>query len=392
MDWAIESLAARAALGTPISIHIVGDAAVDQRKLQNLQTDHQADSDTSGSNPEPPQQPQFDVFRVKRTRTAGQPHPLTGNLATLGISDSASGQWNQVDLWITLEAAASAQPPQFKVLLNQQPLNRPVIKRQEGAFEIQGIPAASGLIEVVVNGRTVGAITLPNRELIRVHIKSSVPEPLRQLVGLDPACKIVSAPDDADVIIGSSVEANFRLTTPDQPAFLIQTENNEPQTVLANIVDELALRQIDATGIASASGRMIDVQVVSGASRSLSLWQSLFTSAFDFRESRACPIVVGRALRWLANRPPLVEWAELGRRLPAAAPQYDRASDGIALTSDGRQLRTTRLTALPASLATLPDSRESIRWGGLNPIHGLGILVAILLIGEWVLFQRGYVP
>ncbi|MEO1996398.1 MAG: hypothetical protein ABGZ17_14105 [Planctomycetaceae bacterium] len=392
MDWAIESLAARTGLATPISIHIVGDASVDQRKLQILQSRHQSDTDTSGSNAGPLQRPHFEVFRVKRPPPAGQPRPSTGNLATLGVSDSASGQWNQVDLWVTFEDDHNAQSRQLKVLLNQQPLQRPVIKRQDGTFEIPGITAAQGLIEVIVAGRTVGAITLPNRERIRVQMQSNVPEPLRQLVRLDPACEIVGAPEDADVIIGSSVKANFRLTSPDQPAFLIQTENKKPQTVLASIVDELALRQIDATGIASVSGRVIDVQVVSGASRSLALWQSLFTPAFDFRESRACPIVVGRSLRWLANRPPLVEWAELGRRLPVASPKYDRASDGIALTNDGRQLRTTRLTALPASLATLPDSHESFRFWGFNPIHSLGILVAFLLIGEWVLFQKGYVP
>ena len=378
LDWAIESLAARAGPKTPITIHIVGDASIDQEKLLALRSD---DRDTS-------QSPPLNVFRINQEHVASPPI----NLATLGVSDSASGDWNLLDIWIAFDDSESVQASHLGVLLDKQPLKRPFVKREDGILEIQGIEADAGLIEVMYDGRLVGVITLPNRDLIRVHMDNDVPETLRQLVQLDPACEIVDDPKDSEVFIGSATNANFRLTSGDQPSFLIQTENKNPQAALANLVDALALRQIDATGIAVKSGRVVDVQAVSGSSRSLALWRSLFTSSFDFQESRACPIVVGRSIRWLANRPPLVEWAELGRRLPVASPEYDRASADLALTNDGRQLRTTRLTPLTGQVATLDNSNESLTFSGINLVPWMGLLVAFMLIGEWILFQRGYMP
>ena len=87
-----------------------------------------------------------------------------------------------------------------------------------------------------------------------------------------------------------------------------------------------------------------------------------------------------------------MEWAELGRRLPVASPEYDRASADLALTNDGRQLRTTRLTPLTGQVATLDNSNESLTFSGINLVPWMGLLVAFMLIGEWILFQRGYMP
>ena len=393
MDWAIESLAARAGDRSPLAIHVVGDAPIDQTRIQALRT---ALSATDARNNGSPVQPlSLSVYRVKRASLASQVDTATGDLATLGVSDSASGTWNQVDIWIAMADPQKAQTRNLSVSLDRRPLRQKLMARGNGMFEIQALPADGGLLEVAYAGRTVGAMTLPVRDRIRVQIESDVPQSLRQLVELDSACQIVPDPDSADVVIGSKPEANLRLTTRAQPAFLIQTENENPQQVLSGIVDELALRQIDAMGIAFESGRVVDVQMVSGSRRSLSVWRSLFTAEFDFQESRACPIVVGRALRWLARRPPLVEWAELGKRLPAAAPEFDRASDGIALTNDGRQIRTTRIrphSKSTPSKPTLPESPRMLTASGFHPLHGLGVLLVLLLIGEWILFQRGYVP
>ena len=390
MDWAIASLAARAGAASPIAIHVVGDAPIDATKLESLRVAHGAQAEQSTASSRRPLP--LSVYRLQSEAPASQTDSATGQLATLGVSDSTTGQWNQVDIWIAFGDAQNTQAGSLGVSLDQQPLQQKVIQRGEGMFEIQAVAADGGLLEVVYDGRTVGAMTLPIRDRIRVRIESDVPQSLRQLVQLDAACQVVDDRESADVVIGSNRDANLRLTTRDQPAFLIQTENENPQRALASIVDELALRQIDAMGIAFESGRVVDVQVVSGSVRSLAVWRSLFTPAFDFQESRACPIVVGRSLRWLTSRPPLVEWAELGKRLPVAAPEFDRASDRIALTSDGRQLRTTRITPPTNSTATLLESPETLAALGFNPVHGLGALVVLLLIGEWVLFQRGYVP
>jgi hypothetical protein len=377
LDWAIESIATRAGTKTPITIHIIGDAPVDKWSLSALQTKY----DDGRS-------PALSVFRVKQ-----KPLPRQSALATLGVSDSASGDWNRVDVWIAFAEPNQVPMKIIRVLLDGKPLSRPLVAtRNDGIFEIHGVAANGGLIEVVCDGRPVGALTLPDRDLIRVYIDGDTPQALRQLIQLDTACEIVTRPTDAEVVISSSSDANFRLTTDDQPAFDIQTEKQDAQKALASLVDELALRQIDATGLATESGRVVDVHVASGKSRSLALWRSLFTASFDFRESRACPIVVARSIRWLANRPALVEWVELGQKLPVASPVFHRVADRIAHTNDGRQLRTTRLTSLPQQTATLADSNENLSFSGFNPFTWLGIMVAFLLVGEWMLFQRGHMP
>lgn len=386
MDWAIESLAARANEQTPIAIHIVGNAPVDEARLAALRT---------GT-------PQgFNVFRAgsgirqnSQTATNGILANSTtagsAELATLGVSESANSDWSQVDVWIVFAKRNDAA--KLSVQLDKQPLDQPVIERQDGTFEIEGLAANGAVIEVAYEGRSVGALTLPRREPIRVFLDGNVPAALRQLVELDSACEIVAETTDATVIMGSAQNANFRLTSDNEPAFFIQADNDDPDAALAGVVDELALRQIDATAIAQQSGQVVDVQVASGDTRALAIWQSLFTPSFDFVESRACPIVVGQSIRWLASRPPLVEWAELGRRLPDASPEFERANTDITSTNDGREVRTTRLTPLPSQSATLGDSSEGLTFAGFNFVTWLGLLVAVLLIGEWVLFQKGYLP
>jgi hypothetical protein len=376
MDWAIESISTRAGTKTPITIHIVGDAPVDKWRLSALQSKF----DNS-------QSPVLKIFRVERATS--QP-PVA--LATFGVSDAASGDWNRVDIWFAFADPEQVLADTVGVVLDNRPLHHPLVARDHGILEIQGVAANGGLLEIVHNDLPVGALTLPDRKLIRVHIDDDVPETLRQLIQLDTACKLVTNANNAEVVIGSTPDSNFRLTSEDQPAFHIQTENENAEDALADLVDELALRQIDATGLATDSGRVVDVQVASGETRSLALWGNLFTSSFDFVESRACPIVVGRAVRWLANRPPLVEWVELGRKLPVASPEFQRVADQLATTNDGRQLRTTRLSAPVGQTATLADSTENLSFSGFNLFTLLGFFVAFLLIGEWMLFQKGHMP
>ena len=88
----------------------------------------------------------------------------------------------------------------------------------------------------------------------------------------------------------------------------------------------------------------------------------------------------------------MVPWAQQGERLPVAAAPLDRAIRSTTTTGDGREVQTTRLAATvnhPAQLAASPAA------GLLSQIGlptWLGLLVSILLVGEWVLYQRGRLP
>ena len=101
---------------------------------------------------------------------------------------------------------------------------------------------------------------------------------------------------------------------------------------------------------------------------------------------------MARSIRWLANRPVLVPWAEHGMRLPVARPSFDRIYDSMATAIDGRTFQVTRLTRS----AMVPGSLESSpRYGfgvSNNLAVWLGILVVIMLLTEWALYQKGRLP
>jgi len=379
LDWAIESLAASADRTSPLVIHVVGDTPVDAMALKALEESiGAADGDL----------PSLRVCRIVR-----EPAPLAPRLATLGVSDSADGAWGVVDVWLAFADANDAPPitaERITVTGDDIQADQAMTVREDGTFELRGLPANGATIGIALDGKSVGAITLPRRDPIRVQLDADVPESLRQLITLDAACEIVTA--DADLRIGSTQTADLRLTSDDEPAFVIRTDEEDAQAALTRLVDELALRQVDATGIAEKAGRVVDVKVLSDQTRSLAIWSSLFTPAFDFQESRACPLVVSRALRWLAHRPPLVEWAALGERLPAAAPEFSRVEGERTVAADGRVLRTTPLMSTVETAAVLPESETITRFAWFGPYTWMGLLMALLLVGEWVLYQRGRMP
>jgi hypothetical protein len=158
------------------------------------------------------------------------------------------------------------------------------------------------------------------------------------------------------------------------------------------LIDELALRQIDATGLAEQSGRVVDVRVAVADSRRISLWRNLFTSTYNFQQSRACPIFVARSIRWLAGQPELVPWAEQGMRLPEARPVFDRISGSTAQTNDGRNLQVTRLTRPTQIQGLLADSPSSSVVAGVGVAAWIGAFAILLLLAEWTLFQKGRMP
>ncbi len=173
---------------------------------------------------------------------------------------------------------------------------------------------------------------------------------------------------------------------------MIESDQDDPSAALNELIDELALRQIDATAIADQIGQVVDVQVTSSDRRSVAIWKSLFTPSFDFQESRACPIFVAQSVRWLANRPPLVPWAQQGDRLPVAAPEFDRATQSLAMTNDGRQVQTTRLSQPIVNAATIAESPAAGMFAWVSLYTWLGLIVSALLAGEWMMYQRGRLP
>lgn len=367
IDWAIESLSTRASERHPLAIHIVGDVSVDKQRVEAL-----------GEN--------VRIRRIERPTVESKP-----TLKTLGIADAASGRWDSVDVWFAFaEQDEGDLDERIAVAVDGELISDPIEKLDGNSFQLSDIRASGGLVTIQLDGKPVDSITLPRREPIRVMVDSDVPETIRQLVALDQACEIVS--DDAEVRFGSNDACNFRLSADDQPAFLIGSELEDPSVALGELVDELALQQIDGTSIAEQSGKLVDVQVQTSPSRRVEVWGSLFSPSFDFQESRACPILISRSIRWLANRPPMVPWAQQGKRLPVASSEFDRVTSSIAVTKDGRELKAARIFPAIENSAELTASANPTLFSSLSVYTWLGLIVSCLLVGEWILFQRGRMP
>lgn len=365
-QWAIEVLSYRAKTGRPLALHLVGDAPVDERYLESLPASIQ-------------------LYRIDRESL-----PSSARLQTLGIADSRSGKWTAVDVAIGFESDPPIEMSRLQVTIDGQPIEQPLEQTAESEFHLRDVPADGGVLEVQVDNKSIGALTLSRREPIRVAFNADVPVMLRELIQLDPACEVVES--SADVLVGTSPESNFRLSDETSPAFWIESDQEDAGEALDELIDELALTQVDATALADQSGQVIDVQVESGDRRGIAVWNSLFTPSFDFAESRACPILVARSIRWLANQPPLVPWASQGERLPVAAPEFDRASSTIASTDDGRQLRTSRFAPNVIAAAELELTPPAGMLSRTGLTTWLGLILVSLLVGEWMLYQRGRMP
>ncbi len=365
LHWAIASLSFRATKKQPLALHVVGNAVIEQEYLDALSSE-------------------VSVYRIEREA------PSNVRLQTLGIADSSDGRWNTVDVAIGFADSDHVDPATILITVDDQPVTRTLRQTDDGQYLLPGVVADGGTLHVQVNGRLIGALTLPVRRPIRVSFASDVPTTLRDLVRLDDACHIVQS--EADVHIGFAKDASLRLSPQDQPAFLIETDQQDAENVLAELIDKLALKQICATSIADQSGQIVDVQVVSSNKKGIAIWASLFTDSFDFQETRACPIFVARAIRWLADRPAMVPWAEQGERLPVAAKEFDRPARAIASTSDGRELLTSRLVRPIVNAATVRESPTAGMFRPFSLYTWLGLIVTVLLCGEWVLYQKGRLP
>ncbi len=366
LEWALDALSSRVAADQPLTVHVIGDAEFDDRFLDGLPAE-------------------LTVYRIDRG-----PRPEKPLLRSLGLSSASSGVWQNVDVLFSPENADAFQITDLELTLDTQPIANRVVSTNDGNYIVEGVPARGGIFRLSYQNSQVGALTLPKREPIKILFESTTPKTLKDLVLLDPAC--IEVTTDADLVVGPSDQADLCLVSDAEAAFQIDTEIEDAESALNSLIDELALRQIDATGLAEQSGRVVDVRVAVADSRRISLWRNLFTSTYNFQQSRACPIFVARSIRWLAGQPELVPWAEQGMRLPEARPVFDRISGSTAQTNDGRNLQVTRLTRPTQIQGLLADSPSSSVVAGVGVAAWIGAFAILLLLAEWTLFQKGRMP
>ncbi len=387
-------------------------------------------------------------------RRALLPAPLLGNsgITALGVADAASGAWDKVDVFAQVQStgdrriapvvsvANSQNGMNFQIDVNGQAVRSGSVTRAGQGFVVHDVPADGGLLTVKVTGADSlalddrASIRLPNKPLVRVQLSSSLDAVLGPVLNSDPGVTMVEG--NADVVIrraGEVVGANtpalefVRAASQSQAFVLTHPGSLNSGAVFVNAVDDLGLKQIDAMSLARESGRSIEVSVATGAEWRFSVWEELLSDHFNFTRSRAFPLFVANAVRWLAGteawhpfvaagQPLVVSGA--GERAPIVNAE-GRVIDPLnadfvppaagELRYVGRPFRGAKPSGTDVSLSVSlldPDVTrgtrdESVEMAALEPVDRvpdsspatwLLVLALILLAVEWYYFQMGRMP
>ena len=355
------------------------------------------------------------VLRVGRRREAGGNRSITA----LGVTEAGSGAWNKVDVLIEVRGRG-APGAGLSVTLDDAPLGRELASIEAGAGKAQyllsDVPAAGGTLNVRLMGvdevelDNEASLVLPDRPLIRVALDSEFESVLRPVLEADSAVIVVD--DDADVYIGagSSGLAALELVAADDQAeaiLLLHEPDRDSASVLERALSGLAIDQIDAMTLADDAQREIIIGAAPLESadqpRRIRMWRSLLSSRFDLIQTRAFPLFVARAVRWLANQEPLAPYVAAGEPMKSAQvpliDEQDRTIDllGAPLiaaraswfrTNDGRIVCVPLLEARPGLPSAARSTGESARAADFgtqapDPVTWLLLAALVLLVVEW---------
>lgn len=380
----------------PTTVRVFGDAPIDTDTLALLPA----------------------TFQVERVQLDTAPALANRALRTLGVSDAASGAWDRIDIAIE---AAGTPPPQLLVTLDGAAVTPAISATPDGvSARLRDVPARGQHLVVAIAGADDQPLDdraerlLPRRTRVRVALSATLDDALRPALAADPAVELVSG--DADVAVrraGESIDGRAALEfTPlaGQPqAFLITHDQGASEDVLLRALDQLGLDEIDASALADNAGRTIAVAAERGAGRRVSVWQELLDEPIGLVTARAFPMFVARAVRWLADAPPLEPEIRVGtplvearaglvdgegRRIDAAGAPLTPLRAGEYRDASGATLLAALLPSAPPAedLPATPASPARGRLAGIDPMTW-ALLVALLLLAiEWVLFRAERIP
>ncbi len=359
------------------------------------------------------------------------PVAVNRGIVALGVSPAASGSWGRADVLVTLwdsrgDGASGADALRW-TLGGAAWVPARVDAAGGGRLIARDVPATGATLGVALrDGDGFAAddrasIVIPDRRPIGVAIGAGVPASIIRAVRLDPAFRIVAA-DAAQVAVDTGGAGAGRLpalvlTDPArEPAtFVVAAPAGEGDVALAERLDSLGLRRIDAAGLADALGRPVALREgAPGAARMVGAWAPMFADRSAFARSPALPLFVSQTLRWLAGPAPWTPYAKAGASLPDQSALYG-LSDDPALRAEGLgesvhlpQAGETMVAGrrIAVALSDPETSRMAAARSGRAPgvapvspggaadllIPALLLLAALLLAGEWRLYHRGWMP
>jgi hypothetical protein len=355
---------------------------------------------------------------VRRVAPPPVEEPSAAGIVALGVSEAASGRGDAVDLYLRVAGA-----PQLPVMeLDGAPLVLAEPIGAEGTEQVlRDVPARGQRWSARVGGGThadgSAARVLPARAPLRVMLSPSVPANVQQALAADSGVAVVS--EDAEVALRAAGEEfgvglpALELVAPaaEQAAFLVRgpAASGAEDEVLRTF-ERLGLQEVDASALAAVANRPIELRFVADeARRGIEVWATLFSADFDFAQSRAFPLFLAAAVRWLADAPELHSDLAAGTWMPATAAPL-RAQDGTLLDGVGAPFRLPRAgewsdargrTVTAALLdPALHDASAAASFredaGALaratDPLPWIVLLALGLLVAEWIWFRRGRIP
>ncbi|WP_446830510.1 BatA domain-containing protein [Candidatus Foliamicus sp.] len=369
-------------------------------------------------------------LRVQRAQGFDEPGPNRG-IVVLGLGAAASGRWDAVDVLLRLASTGnlSTGPSDVQLSLDGAPLSGVRMERAApDGLVLRDVPARGGLLEARIAGEDAlpaddtAQLRLPARRQLKVAVSASLGSVLEDAVRADPGLTL--AEEDADVVFRQTDEVyggdlpalEFAPMSEQETAFEIQYKGNSAaELALRDILQGLGLNLIDGAGLATEAARPVGVRVTAGESRRVEAWLELLDERFNFTASRAFPLFVSRAARWLVETDAVYAYLAAGRTAPEESTDFAlTAPDNSATRLLGAALPPPRAgmlepagggPAYPISLLStavtlgqpgveLPAfSVEAAGLAGPSLLVLLLILAALaLLVGEWYAYQRGMMP
>lgn len=364
------------------------------------------------------------ALKVSRVALAKNKPAANAGITSLGVAEARSGAWDRVDVYLQVSGAHPSAP---RIELEGTPLT--VTVAPGGDYLLPDLPARGGLLTVKLAAddslsldNTAG-IRLPDRPKIKVQVSASLLPLLAPVLAADPAIEITEA--GANVVIrlegetfGDGLPAlEFVAARDGQSAFLItHPDGLDAAAVLHQAVAAIGLREIDAASLAKSARRPVTASVASGPQWRFSVWRELLSDDFNFTKTRAFPLFIDNAVRWLAGAPGDYPVVAAGRPLESAG--LDSAARFV--TAQGRALDPLGVTLVPAQAGEFPraggakpllvslldpvassgatgglaEAPAAVLAGGMttNPVTWLLLIALLLLVVEWHFNRVGRIP
>ena len=267
--------------------------------------------------------------------------PANGGVLALGVADAASGAWDRVDIYVD---APEGYTINLESLADVPALGQEVVVR---------LPAGDA-----ITLDDEARFRLPRRSMVRVR---PAPE-LEAVLRADPGVEI--AEDGVQIELVDGIDVTF-----EAPA--------------ADLLDAPGTL-IDFVDAERDDGDRPELILRVGERRRVLLGRELLTNRFNLTRTRAYPLLVASAVRWLAATRAYLPYAAAGDPIPGT-------SFVPPVAREYELQHASLLDPLTRTDARRDDGIDTVA-GGFDAAAWLALLAFGLLVAEWYLHRTGRVP